>query len=108
MEQIKIAEELHDTGKQLRKGAAEIFNSAKVKAETERDYRVALMNAIFGLSADGLPATIINDVARGQCADLKFERDLADARYTASREALNSLQAQSSALQTIIKYHSEL
>ena len=108
METITIAQELLDTGRQLRKGAQEIFNSAKAKAETERDYRVALAREIMTLKENKLPVSVINDVARGNTADLKYKRDLADAKYTASREALNSLQAQASALQTVIKFYKDL
>ena len=108
MEPITIANELHDTGKQLRKGAQEIFAAAREKAESEKNYRVALAREIMTLKEKGLPVSVINDVARGNTADLKFARDLADAKYTASREALNSLQAQASSLQTIIRFYKDL
>ena len=108
MENITIAQELRQVGSRLSKGSSEIFIAAREKAETERDYRVLLAKEIMRLREQGLPATIINDVARGNCAESKFLRDLADTKYTASREALNSLQAQASALQTIIKYYKEV
>jgi hypothetical protein len=108
MEELSIAKELRQVGTRLNEGSKSIFTPAKGKAETERDYSVALAREIMTLKQTGLPATIINDVARGNTADLKFNRDLADAKYSASREALQSLQAQASALQTIIKYHSEV
>ena len=108
MEQITIAKELRQVGDRLRQGSTEIFNMAKLKAETERDYRIALAKAIMDLKQKGLPATLINDLARGEVARYKFDRDLAEARYQASREALNSLQTQASALQTIIKYWQEI
>ena len=98
MDSLNIATELRNVGSRLSKGSSEIFTAAREKAETERDYRVLLAKEIMRLREQGLPATIINDVARGNCADAKFLRDLADSKYTASREALNSLQAQASAL----------
>ena len=108
MEPITIANELHDTGKQLRKGAQEIFAAAREKAESEKNYRVALAREIMTLRDKGLPVSIINDVARGNTADLKYSRDLSEAKYRASIEALDSLRSQSSALQTIIRYYRDL
>ena len=108
MELHKLTHELHQSSKRLSQGANEIFNSAKEKAEAEQKYRVALAKEIMRLKEEKMPATLINDVARGNCADLKYERDLAEVKWQASREALNSLQAQVSALQTILKYQESI
>lgn len=63
----------------------------------------------FGLKKDaGEKVTLIPDLARGMTADAKFQRDLADVRFTAGREALDAIKTQVSSLQTILKYQTEV
>ena len=64
---------------------------AKKKAETEKAYRVALAKEIIMLREQKLPATLISDIARGNVANLKFERDLADSMFTSVRDSLKGL-----------------
>ncbi len=108
MELVSVAKELHEIGREMSREATRLVDRGRKKAETERDYRMALRKAIFKLRTEGIPVTIIGDLARGECADLKFERDLAETQFTAARDLVSSLQAQLSAGQTIIKYHSEV
>lgn len=60
-------------------------------AQNERDYRVALAGEQLRLRSQGLPATLIGDVARGdpRIADLKCARDCSEAVYDAARESIN-------------------
>ena len=108
MELHKLTHELHQSSKRLSQGANEIFTAAKEKAEAEQKYRVALAKEIMRLKEEKMPATLINDVARGNCADLKYERDLAEVKWQSCKQSLESITSQASALQTILKYHSEL
>ena len=107
MELSSITHELHESARRLRNGSSELFTLAREKAEAEKTYRLALMRAIVGLKDEGKPATLIPDLARGQAADEKYSRDLADAKYTAGREALDSIKSQVSALQSILRYQEE-
>ena len=52
-------------------------------AMAERDYRVALQKEMLKLREEGIPVTIINDLARGNedVADLKIARDVSDTLY---------------------------
>jgi len=56
---------------------------AYTKAQTEMDYRVALAQKLLIERDKGLPATISNDVCRGQkeIAKLRFDRDIAKSMY---------------------------
>ena len=53
------------------------------KAKAENTYRMELAKEILRLRDDGMPVTIINDIARGNenIAGLKQERDIADVLY---------------------------
>ncbi len=104
MELRDLTQELLDAGRSLRNGADELFVLAKEKAESEKEYRQALAREIFRLRQEGQPVSLVGDLARGNIAEAKYKRDLAEAKYHAGREALDSLRTQVSALQTILKY----
>ena len=105
---IDIAKEIYDTSGRLNESGRVIFQLGKEWAEAERDYRLLLAQEITKLKADGLPATLIADVARGNTADSKFKRDLAESKYKSSLEAQKALQSRLSALQSILRVQSEV
>lgn len=108
MESIDIAQEIRRVSARLDKAPKAIRNDAKEFAEAERLYRMELAKEITKLKADGMPATLILDVARGNVAELKFKRDLAEGLYKASIESSKALQSEMSGLQSILKVHSDI
>ena len=108
MDSIAVTEEIYETSKRLNESGKAIFKLGKEWAEAERDYRLMLSLEITKLKADGMPATLIADVARGNAADLKFKRDLAESRYKSCMEAQKALQSRLSALQSILRVQSEV
>jgi len=80
-----------------------IKSSFKEYAAAERAYRQALANRIVQLRADGTPATVTNDLARGDkhVSDLRYARDVqagvkeaalsAVWRHSANRRELEQL-----------------
>ncbi len=101
---VTVTTEIREAARDLRKAVDDIHAAAKKKAETERDYRVKLAREIMTLREQGLQVSVINDVARGNCADSKYNRDLAEVTYRATLEAIESQRAQLSALQSALKY----
>lgn len=67
----------------------EISDRGRDYAQAEAEYRTALAETMLRLKADGKPATIIPDVARGtrHVANLKLKRDCAEALFLAAKEA---------------------
>lgn len=61
---------------------------AEARARTKSEYRKALASTTLKLKAQGMPATLVHDVARGDgdVATKQFEADLADALWEACRE----------------------
>ncbi len=108
VELIEITKEMHQVSKRIDKASREIFKLAKAKAEMERVYREALAKEIIKLRAEGVQATLISDLARGNAAFLKYERDLAKDMYKSGISALEAVKTQASVLQTITKYHEVL
>lgn len=98
-----VAAEIRRVSKRLDGAPKVIFNAAKDFAEAERDYRKALSIEIVKLKADGMPVSIINDVARGNVAELKYARDLAEGLYKSSSESAKVLQSEMSGLQSILR-----
>lgn len=99
---------LHQATQRISEASKEIFKLSKAKAEAERTYRTALAQEILKLRADGVQATLIPDIARGEVADLKFERDYATEMHRAAIAAMESLRVEINALQSISKYQSEV
>lgn len=103
MEYVEVGKAIYDTSKRIEKGVDTLYGKARVYAESERQYRLALSKEIVKLKAEGMQATLIPDVARGNVAESKFKRDLAEGEYKACKEMLTALQSELSGLQTIYK-----
>ena len=107
LELVEITAELRGASQRLEKAGRELYRLAYEKASTEQKYRHGLHVAIMELKGQDERATLIPDMARGMTKDLKFERDLADHKFTAGREAVDAIKVQISALQTILRYQTE-
>ena len=86
----------------------QLWKLSNVKAETERDYRIALQQEILIQRTNGVQATLIPDLARGATANLKFERDKAEALYNTTKDSLRALQASLNAYQTMVRFQEDL
>jgi hypothetical protein len=105
---VNITQELYQGSKRLQEGSKEIFTLAKEAAEKERDYRKALAIEKIKLRDEGMAVGLIEDVARGNLADLRFERDVAKETYIAARDSLKAIAVQINALQSILKIQQEV
>ncbi|GFN35799.1 hypothetical protein [Tepidimicrobium xylanilyticum] len=87
-----LVNELNQYRHNLNKAIEELKKRGQVKAKTERDYRVELSKEILRLRAEGIPVTIINDLARGneKIANLKMERDIAESLYESNMQYIYS------------------
>lgn len=108
MDLHNIAQELYEGSKRLEEASKEIFKLAKAAAEKERDYRKALAAEKIRLRDEGMAVGMIDDVARGNLADLRYVRDVAKETYIAARDAMKAIQAQLSALQSILRNQEEV
>ncbi|MEJ8548431.1 hypothetical protein [Brevibacillus borstelensis] len=108
MDLVKIVEDIRRVSQRLDKLPAELRKQAIAYAEKERTYRLALSQEMMKLRAENMPATLINDVARGNVANLKFERDLAEALFKATVESSRAIQAEMSGLQSIYRRQDEV
>lgn len=108
MELTNITKEIHAASQRLSKSADALFDLGREKAENERDYRSELAKEMLRLKAEGMQVTLITDIAKGNVSDKLFQRDLAEARFKAGIEAADAIKIQVSALQTILKYQTDV
>jgi hypothetical protein len=108
MELIQITTEMLKLYKLMSQDIETIQRLASLKAEAERDYKKNLRMEILKLRADSVPATLIPDLAKGECADLLFKHIEAESNFTATREVIGIRQTQASLLQSIKKSHEVL
>src|SRR5690554_1277491 len=82
--------ELNSHRKMLNTAITELRKRGQAKAEAEKNYRVALQQEILKLRAEGYPATLINDLARGkkEIAELKMQRDIAETMWESAMQKI--------------------
>ena len=80
-------------------------NRGRAAAQAEHDYRVERAKHTLILRDKGVPATLIQDLCRGEptIAKLKFEWDVALVSYNAAQEAINSYKLQIRVLESTIE-----
>lgn len=105
---VDITQELYNGSRRLNKGSEEIFTLARKMAESDMKYTKALAKEKMKLRQEGMSVGLIDDVAKGNIADIKFEKDLAEARYTAGRDRLKAIAAELNALQSILRVQKEV
>lgn len=108
MELHQITNEIYAISQRLDKATKALYKLGLEKAETEREYRMRLAQEMLTLRAEGMPAAMIADVARGNLSDLLFKRDAAEAKFKAAVESLEALKSQLSALQSILKHQEQI
>ena len=108
MELQKLTKAIWDTSRRIEDGVNTLAKKAKEYAEAEKEYRLALGKEILILREQGIQATLIPDIARGNTAELKFKRDLAEVTYKTCKEMLQGLQAELSGYQSILRIQQDI
>ena len=87
-EMNELCEKLTIAGTQMKRYGYEL-------AEAERDYKICLREEALRLrSTQDMPVTLIQQVVYGipEVANKRFKRDVAEAMYKTSQEAINTLK----------------
>jgi hypothetical protein len=101
---VTINQEIYLSGKRLVDGSNKLFSLAQEMAQSEQNYRKSLALEIIRLREEKVQATLIPDIARGNTSELKYKRDLAEARWQSAKQSLDAIKSQQNGLQTIAKY----
>lgn len=91
-----LIEEVREKSVSLDRAISQLMPRGKERAQTERDYRVALRQKILTERSKGTPVTIISDVCRGdpEIADLRLKKDYAAVAYDTLIDAINGCKLQ--------------
>lgn len=103
-----VTQAIMDDRERVTKSIKVLWELARKKAKSEMEYRKGLEIEIMQLKTEGMSVTLIGDLSRGKCAELKYQRDLAEAEYKVAVASLSALETSISALQTISKYQSDI
>lgn len=94
MDGLKAINEMNELQSRLNKAIEQMRAWGVEHAGKDRDYKVALMEEIMRLRAEEFPATLINQIAYGKVADVRFERNKAEVMYKSSIENVNAIKLQ--------------
>lgn len=108
MELTQVTKAIMDDRERVVNSIKVLWEKARAKAQSEMEYRKQLETEIVMLKEEKMSVTLIPDIARGKCSELKYKRDLAEAEYKVAVASLSALETSISALQTVSKYQSEI
>lgn len=106
MEVQELFEKLDKCIAALGRGNLQLKTLALKKDNTENLYRIALRKEILKLKLEGQPATLINDLAKGEqtVAKLRLERDIAKDSYYVCLNALDNLKIEIEVLRSQLAF----
>ncbi|URZ06459.1 hypothetical protein [Clostridium felsineum] len=90
----------------LTKGNSEIKTLGIKKAETERNYKIALNKKVLVLKTEKYPATLIQDLSRGdeKVAQLRMNRDIAESAYYTAISASDNIRLEIETLRSMLTW----
>lgn len=96
--------ELQDKLNDLNISIKELQKSGRSLAEAERDYKILLRQECLKLRDEGMAIGMIDKTCYGipSVAEARFRRDIAEAKYKANMEAINTFKLQIRILQNQI------
>ena len=91
-----LYDEIQQKISQLDRSIKQLRKSGTSYAEAERDYKILLRTECLKLRDEGMAIGMIDKTCYGipSVAEKRFQRDVAEAVYTANKEAINSLKLQ--------------
>lgn len=86
-----LMQELERLSSELDQSIGMLRKNGNAAAEAERDYQIAKNQTVLKLKADGFPATLINNMIKGDpyVAGKMFQRDVARVMYETNKEHIN-------------------
>jgi len=85
----------------------QLVDQSEKKAQAERDHSQALTKEVLKLKGDGIAVTIIKDVAKGNCAELKYKWDVEDGIYRAIQRRIDNTTTAIDSYRSLFSYRKE-
>ena len=88
---MELLDELQLKSSQLDQALKTLRRNGNALAQAERDYKEMVTKEVLRLRDEGMAVTMIAQVIYGlpSISTLRFQRDCAEAVYTANQEAIN-------------------
>lgn len=89
-------QEIEEKCKMLDKAINDLAKNGYDLADKERKYKIEVNKKALELRADDMPVTLINQIIYGyeEISKLRFERDIAQVKYNANLEYINTIKLQ--------------
>lgn len=93
---MELYEELQAKNRQLELSIKQLRTNGTAYAQAEKEYKILLRSECLKLRDEGTAIGMIDKVCYGipSVAEARFKRDVAEAVYTANKEAINALKLQ--------------
>lgn len=103
---VESMKRLHEARNSHKKAINKLYQAGEDKAQAEKDYKMALAKELYRLRHEGQPATLCQDLARGDgdVATLRMERDLAVSLYEVTLEKIRLLKSEIASIEKDIEY----
>ena len=103
MDGLSIASDIKEVIKAIKVEGTRSADLIEAKACANRDYDRELAVHILKLKQDH-PVTVVEKLAKGECADLKYKLEVAESGYKAHFARLDYLKAQLNGLQSMNRH----
>ena len=100
----ELMNKLNNAINQLDELNEELKELSRIKAETEKKYKIARSRIITKLRTTGTPVGIIKEIADGDVAELEFEKQIAENNYYITLSAIDNLRAEIEVYRTLLSW----
>lgn len=102
----EVVDKLNTAMLLLQEGNMELKNLAINMAESKKQYAIALNQEILRLRTQGIPVTIMLQMAKGEevVAQKRFEKDVAECSYFCCRDGIDNLKAEIDTLRSLLSF----
>lgn len=106
MQPAEIVDKLSTATMLLQESMLELKKLSVVMAETKRIYAIALNKEILRLRTQGVPVTIMLQMAKGdeEVAQKRFDKDIAESSYFCCRDGIDNLKAEIDTLRSLLSF----
>ena len=108
MDVLSIASKIEEKIGLLERGRGLLDDCAKKKANTIGEYRKKLEITTLTLKEQGMPATLIKDLAKGESYKEEVAMDLAESMYKIALTKLRVIETELNGYQSINRHLSQM
>lgn len=94
MDGLKAINELNELNRELNRAIEDMEKRGVEYATEDAMYRAQLRGAILRMRDEGLPVTIIKELAFGEVATQRQKMNIAEAMYKTAQEKIQSVKLQ--------------